>query len=118
MAIRARLAVRDGAKKVAKAIGVGNGTVSRIRAEMAAWASRLTVPAQFEFCSGLDNGASRLPDDSTGIGRKRTGSSEVTNGIKRTFVQGCFRDCCVAHPRLAEPCSGLGRERAGKRGLL
>ncbi|HME27849.1 MAG TPA: recombinase family protein [Acetobacteraceae bacterium] len=35
-AMRARLAVGEGVKKVAKAIGVGNGTVSRIKAEMAA----------------------------------------------------------------------------------
>src|SRR5215469_18042021 len=34
--IRARLAKGEGIKKVAKAIGVGNGTVSRIKAEMAA----------------------------------------------------------------------------------
>jgi DNA invertase Pin-like site-specific DNA recombinase len=35
-AIRARLAAGDGIKKVAKAVGVGNGTVSRIKAAMAA----------------------------------------------------------------------------------
>jgi DNA invertase Pin-like site-specific DNA recombinase len=35
-AVRARLAAGDGIKKVAKAIGVGNGTVSRIKAAMAA----------------------------------------------------------------------------------
>jgi DNA invertase Pin-like site-specific DNA recombinase len=35
-AIRSRLARGDGVKKVAKAIGVGNGTVSRIKGEMAA----------------------------------------------------------------------------------
>ena len=35
-AIRARLAAGEGVKKVAKAIGVGNGTVSRIKAEMGA----------------------------------------------------------------------------------
>ena len=35
-AIRARLAAGDGVKKVAKAVGVGNGTVSRIKAAMAA----------------------------------------------------------------------------------
>jgi DNA invertase Pin-like site-specific DNA recombinase len=35
-AIRARLAAGEGVKKVAKRIGVGNGTVSRIKAEMAA----------------------------------------------------------------------------------
>jgi DNA invertase Pin-like site-specific DNA recombinase len=35
-AIRARLATGDGIKKVAKAVGVGNGTVSRIKAAMAA----------------------------------------------------------------------------------
>ena len=34
--IRARLAAGDGVKKVAKAVGVGNGTVSRIKAAMAA----------------------------------------------------------------------------------
>jgi DNA invertase Pin-like site-specific DNA recombinase len=34
-AVRARLAVGEGVKKVAKAIGVGNGTVSRIKASMA-----------------------------------------------------------------------------------
>ncbi|HME23428.1 MAG TPA: recombinase family protein [Acetobacteraceae bacterium] len=34
--IRARLAAGEGIKKVAKAIGVGNGTVSRIKAEMGA----------------------------------------------------------------------------------
>jgi DNA invertase Pin-like site-specific DNA recombinase len=33
-AIRARLAVGEGVKKVAKAVGVGNGTVSRIKAAM------------------------------------------------------------------------------------
>jgi hypothetical protein len=31
-----RLAAGEGVKKVAKRIGVGNGTVSRIKAEMAA----------------------------------------------------------------------------------
>jgi len=35
-AIRARLAAGEGVKKVAKAIGVGNGTVSRIKTAMAA----------------------------------------------------------------------------------
>ena len=35
-AIRARLAAGEGIKKVAKAVGVGNGTVARIRAEMVA----------------------------------------------------------------------------------
>jgi DNA invertase Pin-like site-specific DNA recombinase len=35
-AIRARLATGDGIKKVAKAVGVGNGTVSRIKAAMSA----------------------------------------------------------------------------------
>jgi DNA invertase Pin-like site-specific DNA recombinase len=35
-AIRARLANGQGVKRVAKAIGVGNGTVSRIKAEMSA----------------------------------------------------------------------------------
>ncbi|MGA3401476.1 MAG: recombinase family protein [Acetobacteraceae bacterium] len=35
-AIRARLATGEGVKKVAKAAGVGNGTVSRIKAAMAA----------------------------------------------------------------------------------
>jgi DNA invertase Pin-like site-specific DNA recombinase len=35
-AIRARLAAGEGVKKVAKAVGVGNGTVSRIKAAMAA----------------------------------------------------------------------------------
>jgi DNA invertase Pin-like site-specific DNA recombinase len=35
-AIRARLAAGDGIKKVAKTIGVGNGTVSRIKAAMTA----------------------------------------------------------------------------------
>jgi len=35
-AVRARLAAGEGVKKVAKRIGVGNGTVSRIKAEMAA----------------------------------------------------------------------------------
>ena len=35
-AIRSRLARGEGVKKVAKAIGVGNGTVSRIKGEMAA----------------------------------------------------------------------------------
>jgi transposase len=35
-AIRARLAFRDGMKKVAKAVGVRNGAVSRIKAAMAA----------------------------------------------------------------------------------
>ena len=34
--IRARLKAGDGVKKVAKAVGVGNGTVSRIKAAMAA----------------------------------------------------------------------------------
>lgn len=34
--IRARLATGDGIKKVAKAVGVGNGTVSRIKAAMSA----------------------------------------------------------------------------------
>jgi len=34
--IRSRLARGEGVKKVAKAIGVGNGTVSRIKGEMAA----------------------------------------------------------------------------------
>ena len=34
-AIRARLAAGDGVKKVAKVVGVGNGTVSRIKAAMA-----------------------------------------------------------------------------------
>jgi DNA invertase Pin-like site-specific DNA recombinase len=34
-AVRARLAVGEGVKKVAKAMGVGNGTVSRIKAAMA-----------------------------------------------------------------------------------
>ena len=34
--IRARLASGEGVKKVARTIGVGNGTVSRIKAEMAA----------------------------------------------------------------------------------
>ena len=34
--IRARLAAGDGVKKVAKAVGVGNGTVSRIKAAMTA----------------------------------------------------------------------------------
>ena len=34
--IRARLATGEGIKKVAKAVGVGNGTVSRIKAAMAA----------------------------------------------------------------------------------
>ena len=34
-AVRARLAVGEGVKKVAKAMGVGNGTVSRIKASMA-----------------------------------------------------------------------------------
>ena len=33
-AIRARLASGEGIKKVAKAIGVGNGTVSRVKAAM------------------------------------------------------------------------------------
>ena len=37
-AIRARLAAGEGIKKVAKAVGVGNATVSRIKAEMAATA--------------------------------------------------------------------------------
>jgi len=36
LAIRARLATGEGIKKVAKAVGVGNGTVSRIKAAMAA----------------------------------------------------------------------------------
>ena len=35
-AIRARLAAGEGVKKVAKAVGVGNGTVSRIKMAMAA----------------------------------------------------------------------------------
>ena len=35
-AIRTRLAAGEGVKKVAKAIGVGNGTVSRIKGAMAA----------------------------------------------------------------------------------
>jgi DNA invertase Pin-like site-specific DNA recombinase len=35
-AIRVRLAAGEGAKKVAKAVGVGNGTVPRIKAAMAA----------------------------------------------------------------------------------
>ena len=35
-AIRARLAVGEGVKKVAKTVGVGNGTVSRIKAAMLA----------------------------------------------------------------------------------
>lgn len=35
-AIRARLATGEGIKKVAKAVGVGNGTVSRIKTAMAA----------------------------------------------------------------------------------
>jgi hypothetical protein len=35
-AIRARLIRGEGIKKVTKAIGVGNGTVSRIKVEMAA----------------------------------------------------------------------------------
>jgi DNA invertase Pin-like site-specific DNA recombinase len=35
-AIRARLAAGEGIKKVAKAVGVGNGTVSRIKVAMAA----------------------------------------------------------------------------------
>jgi DNA invertase Pin-like site-specific DNA recombinase len=35
-AIRARLAAGEGVKKVAKAVGVGNGTVARIKAAMAA----------------------------------------------------------------------------------
>ena len=35
-AIRARLAAGEGVKKVAKAVGVGNGTVSRVKAAMAA----------------------------------------------------------------------------------
>ena len=35
-AVRARLAAGDGIKKAAKAVGVGNGTVSRIKAAMAA----------------------------------------------------------------------------------
>jgi DNA invertase Pin-like site-specific DNA recombinase len=35
-AIRARLAAGDGIKKVAKTVGVGNGTVSRIKAAMTA----------------------------------------------------------------------------------
>jgi hypothetical protein len=35
-AIRKRLATGEGIKKVAKAIGVGNGTVARIKAAMAA----------------------------------------------------------------------------------
>jgi DNA invertase Pin-like site-specific DNA recombinase len=35
-AVRARLAKGEGIKKVAKAVGIGNGTVSRIKAEMAA----------------------------------------------------------------------------------
>ncbi len=35
-ATRARLAAGEGAKKVAKAVGVGNGTVSRIKAAMTA----------------------------------------------------------------------------------
>jgi DNA invertase Pin-like site-specific DNA recombinase len=35
-AIRARLAVGEGVKKVAKAVGVGNGTVSRIKTAMTA----------------------------------------------------------------------------------
>ena len=34
--IRARLAAGEGVKKVAKAVGVGNGTVSRIKAAMTA----------------------------------------------------------------------------------
>jgi DNA invertase Pin-like site-specific DNA recombinase len=34
--IRARLASGEGIRKVAKAVGVGNGTVSRIKAAMAA----------------------------------------------------------------------------------
>ncbi len=38
-AIRARLAAGDGMKKVAKAVGVGNGTVARIKATMAARAA-------------------------------------------------------------------------------
>jgi DNA invertase Pin-like site-specific DNA recombinase len=33
--IRARLASGEGIKKVARALGVGNGTVSRIKAEIA-----------------------------------------------------------------------------------
>jgi DNA invertase Pin-like site-specific DNA recombinase len=33
-AIRARLKAGEGIKKVAKALGVGNGTVSRIKAEI------------------------------------------------------------------------------------
>jgi len=35
-AIRARLAAGKAVKKIAKSIGVGNGTVSRLKAEMAA----------------------------------------------------------------------------------
>ena len=35
-AIRARLVAGEGMKKVARAVGVGNGTVSRIKAAMAA----------------------------------------------------------------------------------
>jgi hypothetical protein len=35
-AIRARLAAGEGIKKVAKAVGVGNGTVSRIKVAMGA----------------------------------------------------------------------------------
>ena len=35
-AVRARLAAGDGIKKIAKAVGVGNGTVSHIKATMAA----------------------------------------------------------------------------------
>ena len=34
-AVRGRLAAGEGIKKVAKAVGVGNGTVSRIKAAMA-----------------------------------------------------------------------------------
>jgi DNA invertase Pin-like site-specific DNA recombinase len=34
-AVQARLAAGDGIKKVAKAVGIGNGTVSRIKAAMA-----------------------------------------------------------------------------------
>jgi DNA invertase Pin-like site-specific DNA recombinase len=35
-AIRARLAIGEGVKRVASAVGVGNGTVSRIKAAMTA----------------------------------------------------------------------------------
>jgi DNA invertase Pin-like site-specific DNA recombinase len=48
-AIRARLAAGEGIKKVAKAVGVGNGTVSRVKAGMAGcFAKRTTLGSAVE----------------------------------------------------------------------